>query len=89
MRMTAEHKRLYDGIDEILWNDWDPIGLNNTGPRDEYQAYTPVIFSLKIKGESEEAIAEKLCGLELATILGVPGNMDRCLQVARKIVELE
>ena len=59
MGMTAEYKKLYKEIDEILWHDWDPIGLNGSGPRDEYQSYTSVIFSLKLKGAGKEIIAEK------------------------------
>jgi hypothetical protein len=34
MGMTSEHKELYKAIDEILWNDWDTIGLNDIAPRD-------------------------------------------------------
>lgn len=48
--MTSEQKELYTAIDEILWNDWDPIGVSDIAPRDEYQSYTPTIFSLKING---------------------------------------
>src|SRR4051812_5990463 len=32
-----EPTNLYEAIDLILWNDWDPIGINNIAPRDEYQ----------------------------------------------------
>ncbi len=59
MGMTAEHKELYKAIDEILWNDWDPIGVKEIAPRDEYQNYTPTIFSLKINGVDTETIAKK------------------------------
>lgn len=38
MSMTSEHKELYKAIDEVLWNDWDPIGVNDIAPRDEYQS---------------------------------------------------
>ena len=27
--MKTEHKKLYNQIDEILWKDWDPIGIND------------------------------------------------------------
>lgn len=48
-KMTEKQKKLYKAIDEILWQDWDPIGLNdNEEIRDEYQGYTPHIFSLTI-----------------------------------------
>ncbi len=27
MKLSAEQIKLYKEIDEILWNDWDPIGV--------------------------------------------------------------
>ena len=27
--MTSEQKQLYKKIDEILWKEWDPIGVND------------------------------------------------------------
>ena len=35
--MTDKQKKLYKAIDEILWKDWDPIGVNDIEDvRDEY-----------------------------------------------------
>jgi len=50
MKLNPEQKKLYNDIDEILWNDWDPIGAKGFGnwPKDEYETYVPTIFSLKI-----------------------------------------
>ena len=88
MRMSPEHKKLYQSIDEILWNDWDPIGVKGFGPRDEYDSYTNNIFSLKIKGASQEEIAKKLYEIETVTI-GVPASQSRCMKVAEKIINLK
>lgn len=88
MVMTSEHKELYKAIDEILWNDWDPIGVNDIAPRDEYQSYTPTIFSLKINGTDAEAIAKKLHEIETVTI-GVSGSIDHFRQIADKIINLK
>ncbi len=27
--MTGQQKELYKKIDQILWKDWDPIGVND------------------------------------------------------------
>lgn len=36
--MTEEQILIYKRIDEILWFDWDPIGVNQIEEaRDEYQ----------------------------------------------------
>jgi hypothetical protein len=72
-KMTSEQEKIYNEINEILWNDWDLIGINDEAPRDEYQSYTPAIFSLKIKGADKKAIAEKL--YEIETIrMGLSGH---------------
>ncbi len=86
-RRKGKWKNLYQEIDEILWNDWDPIGINGIAPRDEYQTHTPIIFSLKRKGANEKEIANKLHKIEKETI-GVFGSFEHCKKVARKIIEL-
>jgi hypothetical protein len=86
-RSKGKYKELYQTIDEILWADWDPIGVNEVAPRDEYQRYTPTILNLKIKGADSETIANKLHEIEINTI-GVLGNLDKCREVADKISNL-
>ena len=88
MGLKSENMELYIAIDEILWNDWDPIGVNDTAPRDEYQGYTPEIFELKIKGGDVETIANRLNELVIK-YMGLFGNIDHCRQVATKIVNLK
>jgi len=80
-------KKLYTEIDEILWNDWDPIGVNDIAPRDEYQSYVSTIYKLKTTGADKETIAKTLHEIETVTI-GVSGNIERCRQVANKIFSL-
>jgi hypothetical protein len=85
--MTSEQKQLYKRIDEILWNDWDPIGVNdNENVRDEYQSYTPHVFSLTIQGADKTKIAEHLYKIETID-MGVSGNMQHCEKIAQKILE--
>jgi hypothetical protein len=86
--MTPEQNLLYKNIDEILWNDWDPIGINDVAPRDEYQSYTPEIFTLKLNGAEKEMIALKLFEIETKT-MGLFGNIENCRLVATKIIELD
>jgi hypothetical protein len=85
--MTNEQKQLYKRIDEILWNDWDPIGVNDIeNVRDEYQSYTPHIFSLTIQGADKTQIAEHLYKIETIN-MGLSGNMQHCENIAQKILE--
>ena len=49
-KLPADQLQLYKGIDDILWKDWDPIGISGLGgPRDEYHAYLPQSLSLHSK----------------------------------------
>jgi len=87
-RSKGKYKELYHAIDEILWTDWDPIGVNEIAPRDEYQSYTPTILNLKIKEAGSETIAKKLFEIETQTI-GMLGDIERCRNVADKIINLK
>ena len=85
---NEEPTNLYESIDLILWQDWDPIRINDIAPRDEYQSYTPTIFKLKTCGADSESIAKTLHKIETETI-GVLGNIDHCRQVAERIINLK
>ena len=82
----GELKR-YKTIDEILWNDWDPIGVNDVPQaRDEYQGYLAHIFRLAVEGKSAEHISSSL----VATIegnIGLSADNESCYRVAEKIVD--
>ena len=74
MKMTTDQKKIYELIDEILWKDWDPIGVNDIEDvRDEYQSYTPHIFSLTTHGADKLKIAEHLYKIETIN-MGMTGN---------------
>jgi len=87
--MTNEQKAVYESIDEILWTQWDPIGVNDVEDvRDEYESYTPTIFNLRIYGADKETIANKLFEIETKT-MGVLGNIEHCRTVAEHIVNIK
>ncbi len=48
MKRSPEHINIYKAINEILWNDWNPIGINDSAPRNEYYGFIPELFELKI-----------------------------------------
>ena len=85
--MTSEEREIYKAINDILYNDWDPIGINNHAPENEYQTYTSIIFSLFIRGADIDAIADKLHEIE-TSIIGVSGSFNHCKKIAGKIVNL-
>ncbi len=86
--MTSEQKILYKTIDEILFNDWDPIGVNEfEDARDEYHDYVSEIIILKISGADKDTIASHLLKIE-TDIIGLFGNLDNCKRVADKILSV-
>jgi hypothetical protein len=85
--MNMENK-IFRKIDKILWTDWDPIGVNDIAVcRDEYRSYVPEIYRLKLEGNHQEVIAQKLFRIADKEI-GIRLSMEFCMQVAGKIVEL-
>lgn len=86
--MTSEQLKLYKSIDEILWFNWDPIGINNSGVRDEYSSYLPQVYQLKINGASKIEIAKYLDGIATEYI-GLESNMKFSKEIAEKIISLK
>ncbi|WP_421976196.1 hypothetical protein [Roseivirga seohaensis] len=84
--MTFEQKEIYKSDDEILWNEWDPIGVNDVAPRVEYQSYVPEIFSMLIQNRSDKEISDRLYAIETETI-GVIGSREHCLIIVKKLIE--
>jgi hypothetical protein len=82
---TTKDFLLYKKIDDILWFDWDPIGINKVAPRDEYQGYIPEILNLKKSGADRVEIAKRLLKLE-TEIMGIGGTLENCLLIADKII---
>ena len=84
-RLSGPQNELYDFIDTLLWEEWDPIGVNDAAPRDEYQSYTPQLFSLAIKGATVHEIADRFTYLE-QKMMGLESNEQGCKELAEKIV---
>lgn len=90
MKLPPDELALYQGIDEILWSDWDPIGVSHfeDPPRDEYYRYLPTVFQLARNGALSSEIAEHLC--KTATeCMGLSSSVAAELPVAEKIRSLK
>jgi hypothetical protein len=84
LKMKKVQIALYKAVDEILWKDWDPIGINHIAPRDEYQSYVPEIFSMLTENKDVNEIADRLS--QIATErMGLLEDKDLCLEVAEKL----
>ena len=90
MSLNTEHKKIYNQIDEILWKDWDPIGVNDfEDARDEYSSYALQIFGLKIHNADKQSIADKLYKFELIDMeVATVESKKHCEEIAQKIIDL-
>lgn len=87
---TTKRKRadaVMDSIRKILFNDWDPIGINDSAPEDEYDAYIGVIYRSLSSGATEADIAEDLRKLELEQIGSATSPAHR-YSVANKLKQI-
>jgi hypothetical protein len=62
---AAQEFLTYKKIDNILWTDWDPIGIHDETPRDEYRGYIPEILRLKKSGADRKKLLNIYCDWKL------------------------
>jgi hypothetical protein len=87
-KLSAEQKAFYKEVARILWEKWDPIGVNDGDNEwdDEYDSYVPRIFRLAIEGNDAMRIAGSLsASAEKNMGLGAARRHD--LEVAELIVK--
>ena len=88
-QLLPKQLELYRGIDEILWSDWDPIGINLlSSNRSEYQSYIPVIFSMVLKNASSLELEQYLDDV-VKNRMGLRSSKKSNKPVADKIVALK
>lgn len=79
---------LWIAIDNILWEEWDPIGINSdAGAVGEYRGYIPSILTLL----SENADAYKMQRLlhQHANVnMGLSTSLEAHKAIAQKIIAL-
>ena len=86
-KLNPKEIELYRFIDEILFTEWDPIGVSDIPEaRDEYHAFLPQVFKKVINGESAQNIAKLLRNIE-SKELALLGANTNCKKIAEKIIE--
>ncbi len=76
-----------DAIRQVLFDDWDPIGVNDYAPKDEYDSYIGGIYRQMVSGVTEDELCEHLRQLEI-TQMGSPTNADHRRMIAKKLKKL-
>ena len=83
--LAPQEQALYQAIDEILWQHWDPIGICSSGGlRNEYETYVPQVFQLALKGDRGQ-IADYLFTAAVKR-MGLTTQRNQHLAVADKIL---
>ena len=81
--------KLYDQIDLILWNEWDPIGSNdNIEARDEYRSYIKTILKMLDNEVDEFKLSAHLNQLRTVSMC-VKENLKEDNRVARLLLNIQ
>jgi hypothetical protein len=85
----ARAKEIQNSIRQILFRDWDPIGVCGYGPEDEYDAYIGSVYQILATSRSEQELVDFLGQTERDTI-GVSSEQREHLQeVAQKLLSID
>ena len=85
--MKQKDEKLWLLVDEILWNDWDPIGVNDCEQaRNEYHSYISTIVKLLKSNSDDSNLAKHLHQLRTVSI-GLSESFEDDRRVAQKLIE--
>lgn len=88
MENEKDYKQRLKYVEQILFNDWDPIGVNvGFEAFDEYDSYAPRIVTMWFEGNlTEDAIVKYLVEIETER-MGLQGNEESARKVAKKLID--
>ena len=87
--LTVPEQMLYTRIDEILFYQWDPIGISTSNwVRHEYHAYLADVFTYALQQDSPDFIATYL-GQVTTERMGLPNNEEKNTQIAQLIMDIK
>jgi hypothetical protein len=94
MRGMAESREkraaeIQDAIRQILYRDWDPIGVCGAAPEDEYDSYIGGVYRILSTSRSEEALIQYLAGAFQDLLGSEERAPERLCSVARKLLALD
>jgi hypothetical protein len=83
---------IQNSIRQILYREWDPIGVAGEAPEDEYDSYIAPVYRILTNGGSEQELVNYLA----RTGDGIMGGTrtpvayyEQLRQVARKLLQLD
>jgi hypothetical protein len=82
-------KELWQAVKEILFREWDPIGINsNPACQGEYDSYVNTIVRLLQAGDDEYKITERLRNLRRVSMRLSSADEERDCHIARRLINL-
>jgi hypothetical protein len=78
-----------DTIRQILYRDWDPIGVCGTAPGGEYDSYIGGVYQVLASSRSEEALVRLLARASEDILGSPPSAPERLRAVAHKLLALD
>lgn len=85
-KTPLNQSELYKRIDEILYYEWDPIGVSNTSEaRDEYHSYLPRVFAYAMEVVSPDTLAAYLEHI-VTTSMGLGSQPEFSRKIASHIL---
>lgn len=81
---------IQDAIRQILYRDWDPIGVCGAAPEDEYDSYIGGVYRILATSRSEQALIEFLSKVESDLLASSdPASRGRLRSVVKKLLALD
>jgi hypothetical protein len=85
----VKRKEIWQAVKEILWREWDPIGINsNPACHDEYDSYVNTIARLLQAEVDEYKMTEHLSNLRRVSMGLSSADEERDRLVARRLINL-
>jgi hypothetical protein len=81
-------KEIQEAIREVLYRDWDPIGVCDAGPDDEYDSYIGPVYRLLVSQPKKEEVTAELRRIEDGPI-GIGASEDALTMAAEKLLALD
>jgi hypothetical protein len=85
-RRVQKFREVLCEVNDLLYEEWAPIGLVGSLPRDEYETYAMRVVSMLADGASEIEIARYLVRTAEA-ITGQPASGENSESVAKQLIE--
>jgi hypothetical protein len=93
MTMTDSREKraaeIQDSIRQILYHEWDPIGVSGLAPGDEYDSYIAPVYRVLVGSRSEDELVALLHRTESEIIGTACESREQLRPVARRLLSLD